>query len=286
LRELELIRRWRPHFNVHGQPHRRRRAFLCLGRRPAPYAFLTTRPPAGVLACFGPVFPGTRTREAVRRVNDWFALRDCPQKQEMIFADQAELFPIDRTAGCLRYEIGTCLGPCAAACSRADYRERVRAARAFLDGTGPGPLKALERDMLAASTAQEFERAAALRDKLAALQWLDAHLERLRRARDQHTFIYPVAGHEGRDLWYVIRRGWVAASLPPPREQRSREAAADLLRSVYERPQLAHEPANADELDLVLLVAAWFRKHPGERERVLDPGGVLAEWRKSADAIP
>src|SRR5262249_59495239 len=46
LRELELIRRWRPRFNVQGQPHRRARTFICLGRRPAPYAFLLRRPPA------------------------------------------------------------------------------------------------------------------------------------------------------------------------------------------------------------------------------------------------
>src|SRR5262249_27057960 len=40
LRELELIRRWRPRFNVQGQPLRRRHTFVCIGRKPAPYAFL------------------------------------------------------------------------------------------------------------------------------------------------------------------------------------------------------------------------------------------------------
>src|SRR5207244_2277738 len=33
LRELELIRRWRPRCNVQGQPQRHRRAYVCLGRR-------------------------------------------------------------------------------------------------------------------------------------------------------------------------------------------------------------------------------------------------------------
>src|SRR5262249_18819602 len=37
LRELELIRRWRPRFNVHGQPDYRRPTYLCVGRPPAPY---------------------------------------------------------------------------------------------------------------------------------------------------------------------------------------------------------------------------------------------------------
>jgi excinuclease ABC subunit C len=79
LRELELIRRWQPRFNVQGQPARRRRGYVCVGRRPAPYVFFAARPPRTALAVFGPVPAGTTAREAVRRVNDWFRLRDCPQ---------------------------------------------------------------------------------------------------------------------------------------------------------------------------------------------------------------
>src|SRR5207302_1043858 len=44
LRELELIPRWHPRCNVQGQPRRARRVYVCLGRRPAPYAFLASRP--------------------------------------------------------------------------------------------------------------------------------------------------------------------------------------------------------------------------------------------------
>src|SRR5262249_41515498 len=108
-RELELIQRWRPRFNVAGKPNGWRYTYVCLGRKPAPYAYLAARPPASALVFFGPVAAGSRAFEAVRRVNDLFQLRDCPQKQEMVFADQQELFPVERTAGCLRYEIGTCL---------------------------------------------------------------------------------------------------------------------------------------------------------------------------------
>jgi len=60
LRELELIQRWRPRFNVQGQPQRRRRTFVCLGRHPAAYVFLTRRPLATALALFGPIPAGDR----------------------------------------------------------------------------------------------------------------------------------------------------------------------------------------------------------------------------------
>ena len=63
--------------------------------------------------------------------------------------------------------------------------------------------------MTDAAAAQAFERAAALRDKRAALQWLSDHLERLRQARDRHSFAYPLPGRDGREWWYLIRRGLV-----------------------------------------------------------------------------
>ena len=169
LRELELIRRWRPRCNVQGQPLRSPKTYVCVGRPPAPYVFLTRRPPATALATFGPIPGGRRAVNAVCRLNDFFQLRDCPQAQEMVFPDQGELFRLERPAGCLRYEIGTCLGPCTGNCARPLYGAKVRSARNFLAGTLVGPLQEIEKAMTAAALAQQFERAAALRDKLAAL---------------------------------------------------------------------------------------------------------------------
>jgi excinuclease ABC subunit C len=270
LRELELIRRWRPRFNVQGQPHRRRHTYVCLGRRPAPYVFLSSRPPANVLACFGPVPGGRTAREAVRRLNDGFALRDCPHKQEMIFADQEELFPEPRAAGCIRHEIGTCLGPCAAACTQAGYAQRVGEARAFLEGKDGTLLAALERDMTAASAALAFERAAALRDRWQALQWLDGHLARLRQLRQGQSFVYPARGTDGGEVWYLIHQGRVSASRPAPAPDTAARTAA-LIEALYRRRFPAGAALAGNEVDGVLLVAAWFRKYPQERTRVLTP---------------
>jgi hypothetical protein len=75
-----------------------------------------------------------RLSAAIRRLNDAFQLRDCETKQAIHFADQGSLFPIVRPAGCLRFEIGTCSGPCNEGTSRLDYARQIRAARAFLDG--------------------------------------------------------------------------------------------------------------------------------------------------------
>lgn len=271
LRELELIRRWRPRFNVQGQPHRHRRTYICVGRRPAPHVFLATRPPASALACYGPLPAGGRAREAVRRLNDAYGLRDCPHKQAMLFADQGELFPQVRAAGCIRYEIGTCLGPCAAACTRAAYGARVRDVRTFLDGGDPFPVQALRQEMEQAAAAFAFERAAALRDRLQTLEWLLGHLERLRHAREQHSFVYPVSGADGAERWYLIHQGRVSAVVAVPRDERSSALATKAIETVYSRRLPPGGALAAHEVDGVLLVSAWFRKYPEERARALTP---------------
>jgi excinuclease ABC subunit C len=278
-RELELIRRWRPRFNVQGQPDGRRRTYVCLGRRPAPYVFLSRRPPSGILASFGPVPAGWRASEAVRRLNDWFQLRDCSQAQELFFADQGELFPVLRTAGCLRYEIGTCLGPCVGACSRRSYTEHLRGVRAFLSGADLSPLAKLDHDMQAASARREFERAALFRDKLEVLRWLHEQLDWLRQAQRQESFVYPVRQQVGTDIWYLIHQGRAVASVPAPTDKESGEIAAAVVRRAF---QAGGTPGEApDEVDGVLLVAAWFKRYPHERERTLTPAAALQLTQRS-----
>ena len=274
LRELELIRVWRPRFNIRGQPHRRRRTYVCLGRPPAPYAFLSRRPPAGALGVFGPVSAGRRAREAVYYCNDWFRLRDCSQAQAMHFADGTELFPTVRTAGCLRYEIRTCLGPCAGACSRKKYYDHVRAARAFLCGA-PVVVERLEREMMEASQALAFERAARLRDRLESFRWLQEHLKRIRLRRQSHSFVYPVSGHQANDIWYLIHRGNVEWTIAVPDDAVGRRRAARSIRAVYQTKRPRPERPTVEEVDTILLVAAWFRRHPEERARCLRPGELL-----------
>jgi excinuclease ABC subunit C len=255
LRELALIRRHRPRWNVQGQPRRQRRMYVCLGRRPALYAFSSAKPTSTAAHAFGP-FPGMRrTRDAVNRLNDWFRLRDCPQKQTMHFAGQGELFPVIRTPGCLRHEIGHCLAPCAAACTRQEYAAQADAALAFLRGADGTAVETLQGQMEAASAEQKYERAAALRDRLAPLEWLWKHLARLREAR-QVSGVYPAGG-----AWYVIRHGVVRLRLSVG----DAEAARRVLLAGPRDPG----PAGLDEVDGLLLVAGWFRRHRAERERLL-----------------
>jgi excinuclease ABC subunit C len=265
LRELELIRRWRPRWNVQGQPLRRRLTFLCLGRSPAAYLFLSRIISTRVQAAFGPITHGQLAIDATRRLNDFFQLRDCPQPQEMIFPDQLELFPGVRDPGCLRMEIGSCLGPCTGTCTRRDYQTQVRKARDFLLGKDLTALAQLQAQMQSAAEAQQFERAADLRDRLNVLQWLTDRLARIRQAQQEMSFIYPVAGWDGTTTWHLIHGARVIASVEKPRGPATRKIAAEQIAAVYRhRAGLLDSYEHADSM---MVVMQWFRKHPRERER-------------------
>ena len=125
-----------------------------------------------------------------------------------------------------------------------------------------------------------FERAAALRDRLTPLEWLVRHLERVRQAQDKHTFVYPVAGHGGRDLWYLIRRGWVVAALPTPRLPEEYHAAALQIEEAFQTAEPWNQAAGIEQIDTVLLVDAWFRKRPEERTRCLTADRALRLCRQ------
>jgi excinuclease ABC subunit C len=268
LRELELIRRFRPRFNVLGQPGARRYIYLCLGKQPAPYAYLTREPTGKEVARYGPLVGRGRADDAVRRLNDWFKLRDCPSTVPLAFADQPELFPADRSPGCLRLDIGNCLGPCAGLCTRKGYAANVRSAKAFLDGRDRTPLKELTKRMTVAAAELRFEQAAAARDRLRLLSWLDDRLTFLRSARKGGSFVYPLAGPDGRTVWYLIHRGEVWAALREPHDEATLAAAIEAIEAVFaEAP--AEDGITYRTVDSVLLVTAWFRKYAAEKARLL-----------------
>ncbi|MFO0807003.1 MAG: UvrB/UvrC motif-containing protein [Gemmataceae bacterium] len=279
LRELELIRRWRPIYNVQGQPGGRRACYICVGRKPAPYLFVARIPPTGILGCFGPLPNAARAGEAVRRLNDLFRLRDCDQSTRMHFADQPDLFPVERPVGCLRAEIGTCSGPCAAGTSRASYSRQVRAARAFLDGTDDAILHRLQREMENAAAALAFERAAVARDRLEAVQWLSDKLAWLQRARREYTFVYPLAADDGRSLWYLVRGGRVVRGVVAPRDARTRIVAYNALHECFGSDSPI--PIGPDQIDSVLLVAAWFKRNPAERLQTLTPEQAIVRCQST-----
>ena len=83
-------------------------------------------------------------------------------------------FPKDigKDRPCIYRDMGRCIAPCAGNITPEEYRERVRSAERVLDGNTAAARDALRADMERAAEMLEFERAAAIRDQLIALDRL------------------------------------------------------------------------------------------------------------------
>ncbi len=74
-----------------------------------------------------------------------------------------------RTRPCLLYQIKRCSAPCVGRISQQDYAKLVADAERFLQGKSTAIQAQLAQDMAQAAEAMEYERAAALRDRIKAL---------------------------------------------------------------------------------------------------------------------
>jgi excinuclease ABC subunit C len=271
IEELRLIKRYRPRLNVMMKRDARHFAFIRVTPGPAS-KFMVVRGAGNDEhgTYFGPFHGAWQLEEALRELNDVLGLRDCRLDLPMHFADQVELpvAPV-RTPGCIRYEIGKCLGPCVAGVTQRQYRARFAVARDFLEGRQDSPLETLRTAMEESSERLEFERAAQLRDKMQRLESLREQFERLRFAVESLSFVYTVPGHGDEHRAYIVRRGRIRAELPAPTTAEERGALAVRAAEIFAPAELKSATVPAHEVDELMLLSSWFRKFPAELDRTV-----------------
>ena len=108
---------------------------------------------------FGPFASAGAVRESLATLQKLFLLRPC---RDTFFAH--------RQRPCLQYQIKRCSAPCTALISVEDYATEVGRAQRLLQGKGDELAAELSMEMEQASAALEYERAARLRDQIAALK--------------------------------------------------------------------------------------------------------------------
>jgi excinuclease ABC subunit C len=272
LHELRLIKRFRPRFNVMSKRDLRHYAFIRITSGRAPKLMVARGRAAGDGLYYGPFIGPELVAQAVRELSDALGLRDCPDHIPMRYSDQPELIHLGpRTPGCIRYEIKKCIGPCVGGCSAQEYDERIKLARAFLEGSSDGPVERFRREMEQSSAGLSYERAAMFRDKLRRLERLREQFGRLRFALESLSFVYPVSGFEGDDRVYLIRRGTVRAEHRAPRSTPDRFELQRLIDEVFQPGEPPEGAVRLHEIDEILLLSSWFRRFPEELTRTWAP---------------
>jgi excinuclease ABC subunit C len=270
--EYNLIKSNRPRFNVR---YRDDKSYpylaLTVGER-WPRAQVMRGARRKGVRYFGPYGHAYAIRETLDALTRVFPVRTCSNA----FFDQRAR----ARRPCLYYDIGRCAGPCvpeATGVTDQSYREQVDALADFLAGSYRPVLSRLEGEMNAASSQLEFERAARLRDQLAAARRAMESQEMVLAQREDLDAI----GLDEDDLEaafqvFFIRRGrvmgrkgWVVDKV----EDLDRpELLGSFLRELYmeredvpPRILVPERPADADVLE------AWLSQRRGTGVRLVVP---------------
>ena len=161
--ENSLIKRHKPHYNIllkddKGYP------FIRIDKKSAyPVMSVTRNAPKDGASYFGPFGGRYQTREIISVIQNALLLPDCSRR-----------FPRDigKERPCLKYQMGSCAGWCLPGMTEEDYRTRMEQAALILEGKSDELVASLTEKMETAAEELRFEQAAALRDRIRAIEAL------------------------------------------------------------------------------------------------------------------
>ena len=263
--ENNLIKEHRPRYNV---DFRDDKAYFNIRIDPAePFARfqLVRRPKTDGARYFGPYPSSAAARETLRFLQTIFPLRSCRDQELKI-----------RRRPCLEYEIGRCSAPCVGRIESEAYRELVRDGIAFLEGRERALIGELRARMNAAAEALRFEEAAAIRDRIAAIEQT-LEKQRIVSLTDRNRDIFGLYRED--DLTQVsalfIRSGRMIGQKTFPLirlRAESGEILSSLLKRYYDgMADIPDDIVVPEELEDGEVMAEWLSEKRGRAVAIVTP---------------
>jgi len=221
---------------------------------------------------FGPFPSAGAVKETLQSVQKIFRIRNC-----------RDTFFENRSRPCLQHQIGRCSAPCVKLISREDYARDIAAAVKVLEGRNDEVHTELAASMEKAAEALQFERAAALRDQLAALKQVQSQ-QIVTAEGDRDIDVFAQVGEPGEFAVSVmiIRGGRNLGSttyFPKGALAEPNEALASFLMQYYaETPPPAEILVNVELAEAAALTDA-LSSRAGTATRLWRPSRALpARW--------
>ncbi|MBQ8200440.1 MAG: excinuclease ABC subunit UvrC [Clostridia bacterium] len=290
--ECNLIKLHKPHYNILLKDDKHYPYLRVNLKEPFPRLELARRMEPGQLKdgakYFGPYIGATAVRQVIEAVRGVFPLRTC----------RKELPLKTPCRPCVNYEIGKCMAPCAGKCTEEAYWDMMDGVLAFLGGDYQQVLKVLQRDMMACAEKMQYERAAALRDKIRDIEGLMERQIAIRTERSEQDII--ALAQDGLDAMvhiFYVRGGRMIGgdhfALPREGSEEPGEVLAEFLTQYYEDGNLIPRnvlvqalPDNSREQ-----LEQWLRQQKGSAVTLATPKRgekhdlILLAAKNAADAL-
>lgn len=159
LLEYNLIKEHKPRFNVVLRDDKSFPYIQVQDNHDFPRLAFYRGPRSAPGRYFGPFPSAGAVKDTLRQLQKLFRIRNC---RDSFFAN--------RSRPCLQHQIGRCSAPCVGLATREAYAQDLSAAVKVLEGRDDEVTTVLEARMEEAASRLEFERAAVIRDQLAAMK--------------------------------------------------------------------------------------------------------------------
>ena len=266
--ENNLIKENRPRYNTLLRDDKTYPYIKVTVKERFPRIFMTRKLLKDKAKYFGPFSSAGAVRDTLELMHKIFRIRDC-----------SRVLPKDigKERPCLNYHIHQCGAPCQGFISEEEYRKNVDAALGFLNGKFDPVLDRIRGEMMKASDALEFERAAELRDLLNSVE----HIAQRQKITSE--------GMEDRDLIalsrddreaviqvFFVREGRIVGREHHYLRIAVEDEDAELLESFVKQfyagtPFLPREIWLQETLPDEALLAAWLSEKRGSKVRIVVP---------------
>ena len=269
--ESNLIKRHKPRYNVVLKDDKRYPSLRIDLNEDYPNFSIVRKIGQDDALYFGPFASAYAVRETLRIINKTFKLRKCRAKEFKT-----------RTRPCLHCQMEGCLAPCCLDVDPDLYRDQVNEAIMFLRGRTPNLIRKVKKQMAACAQAQEFERAARLRDKIFSLErTIEKQIAVTTDFKDRDVFAFAGSAECSVITVLSVRGGFLTGTRHYDFSEiisTGPEMIATFIRQYYERHRfIPDELLVSVELADAVLIEDWLRSikkrkvviaHPKRGEKV------------------
>jgi excinuclease ABC subunit C len=193
--EMNLIKKHRPKYNIRLKDDKRYPYIKIHWNEPFPKVTVTRQMEEDGSRYFGPYTSAWAVYQTLEVLRKIFPYLTCDR----------EITGNDPRA-CLYYDIKLCTGPCIGAISKDGYRQMIADLMEFLSGHSEPIIHRVELEMQKASDEMRFEKAAALRDQLKAMQSIVERQKIVFGTDYADSDVIAMAREDGEDLLHPWRQ--------------------------------------------------------------------------------
>ena len=272
LLEYNLIKAHRPRFNIVLKDDKSFPYIQLCDQHRFPRLAFYRGPRAAGTRYFGPFPNAGAVRDTLNQLQKLFRIRNC---RDSFFAN--------RSRPCLQHQIGRCSAPCVGLISREAYAQDMASAVKVLEGRSEEVTAELQTAMEAAAGRLEFERAAQIRDQLAALQRVQSQ-QFMTAEGERDVDVFAIVGEVGEFAVSVMlvrggRNLGTTTYFPRAMLAEPHEALTSFIMQYYTGTDVPPEVLVGSRLEEMAALAEALGSRSGHAVGVRQPArGLAARW--------